>query len=46
LQDNPKIIQPISAYNEIMGALKENLGDLCVTRSQSWGITLNEKQTI
>jgi len=43
IQDNPEFIQPDFRRNEIMGFLKQPLGDLCISRPKSrlsWGIEL------
>lgn len=43
IQANPGFIQPESRKNEILGFLKQPLGDLCVSRPKarmSWGIDL------
>ena len=43
IQDNPDFIQPSHRANEILGFLKQPLGDLCISRPKarmSWGIDL------
>jgi methionyl-tRNA synthetase len=43
LEKNPNIIRPRKYYNEVLGYLKENVGDLCISRPKervSWGIEL------
>ncbi len=43
IQDNPEYIQPEHRKNEILGFLKQPLGDLCISRPKSrmdWGIEL------
>ncbi len=43
IQDNPNFIQPSHRANEILGFLKQPLGDLCISRPRarmSWGIDL------
>jgi len=43
INDNPNFIKPTSRKNEIIGFLKNNLNDLCISRPKSrlsWGIEL------
>ncbi|MEW5894308.1 MAG: methionine--tRNA ligase [Candidatus Omnitrophota bacterium] len=43
IEKNPGFIQPISRRNEIMGFLRQPLGDLCISRPKSrlsWGVEL------
>ena len=43
IEDNPKFIQPDSRRNEMLGYLKKEVGDLCISRPKSrlsWGIEL------
>ncbi|MFH1213882.1 MAG: methionine--tRNA ligase [Candidatus Neomarinimicrobiota bacterium] len=43
IRNNPEFIQPESRKNEVLGFLKNPLGDLCVSRPKSrlsWGIEL------
>lgn len=43
IEDNPQFIQPYSRRNEILGFLKQPLGDLSISRPKSrlsWGIQL------
>jgi methionyl-tRNA synthetase len=43
IEDNPGFIQPSHRRNEILGFLKQPLGDLCISRPKSrmsWGIDL------
>lgn len=43
IQDNPSFIQPDFRRNEVLGFLKQELGDLCISRPKSrlsWGIEL------
>jgi len=43
LEQNPEWIVPVFRRNELLGALKEPLGDLCISRPKSrlaWGIPL------
>ncbi len=43
IQQNPDFIQPVSRRNEILGFLRQPLGDLCISRPKarmSWGIEL------
>jgi methionyl-tRNA synthetase len=43
IEDNPAFIQPSHRANEILGFLKQPLGDLCISRPKarmSWGIDL------
>jgi methionyl-tRNA synthetase len=43
IDENPDWIVPIFRRNELLGALKEPLGDLCISRPKSrlaWGISL------
>jgi len=43
IQDHPKFIQPDFRRNEVLGFLKQPLGDLCISRPKSrlsWGIDL------
>ena len=43
IETHPKFIQPTSRRNEILGFLKQPLGDLCISRPKSrleWGIEL------
>lgn len=43
IQDNPDFIRPDHRANEILGFLKQPLGDLCISRPKarmSWGIDL------
>ncbi|MFP4472875.1 MAG: methionine--tRNA ligase [Candidatus Omnitrophota bacterium] len=43
IEQNPKFIQPESRRNEILGFLRQPLGDLCISRPKSrlnWGIEL------
>ena len=46
---NPKAVEPVSAYNEVMSFLKSGLVDISMSRSSvSWGIGLpwDEKQVV
>lgn len=43
IRQNPKFIQPESRRNEILGFLRQPLGDLCISRPKSrlnWGVEL------
>ena len=43
IEDNPTFIQPDSRRNEMLGYLKKEVGDLCISRPKSrlsWGIEL------
>ena len=43
INDNPKFIQPEHRKNEVLGFLKQPLGDLCISRPKTrlnWGIEL------
>jgi methionyl-tRNA synthetase len=43
IQDHPNFIRPESRKNEVLGFLKNPLGDLCISRPKSrlsWGIEL------
>ncbi len=43
INDNPEFIQPEHRKNEILGFLRQDLGDLCISRPKarmSWGIDL------
>ena len=43
IEDHPDFIQPERYRNEVLGMLKEDLGDLCISRPKSrltWGIEL------
>ncbi len=43
INDNPKFIQPEHRKNEVLGFLKQPLGDLCISRPKirlNWGIEL------
>ena len=43
IEDNPTFIQPDSRRNEMLGYLKKDVGDLCISRPKarlSWGIEL------
>lgn len=43
IQENPKFIQPEVRRNEVLGFLRQPLGDLCISRPKSrlsWGIEL------
>lgn len=43
IEDNPEYIQPDHRRNEILGFLKQPLGDLCISRPKSrmdWGIEI------
>lgn len=43
IEDNPKLIQPTSRKNEVLGFLKKELNDLCISRPKArmnWGIAL------
>jgi len=43
IQDNPEFIQPDFRRNEVLGFLRQPLGDLCISRPKSrlsWGIEL------
>jgi methionyl-tRNA synthetase len=43
IEDHPDFIQPASRKNEVLGALKKGVGDLCITRPTSrlpWGIPI------
>ena len=43
IQDHPDFIQPASRRNEVLGFLRQPLGDLCISRPVarlSWGIPL------
>lgn len=43
IEKNPKFIQPDSRRNEVLGFLRQPLGDLCISRPKSrmsWGIEL------
>ena len=43
IEDNPEFVVPTFRRNELLGALKEPLGDLCISRPKSrleWGIPL------
>ncbi len=43
IEDNPTFIQPASRRNEVLGFLKQPLGDLCISRPKerlSWGIPI------
>ncbi|MBF0522694.1 MAG: methionine--tRNA ligase [Candidatus Omnitrophica bacterium] len=43
INDNPSFIQPVHRRNEILGFLKQPLGDLCISRPKArmdWGIEL------
>ena len=43
INDNPDFIKPTSRKNEILGFLKNDLQDLCISRPKkrlSWGIAL------
>ncbi len=43
INDNPKFIQPDHRKNEVLGFLKQPLGDLCISRPKTrlnWGIEL------
>ena len=43
IEDNPDFIRPTSRKNEVLGALKKGVGDLCITRPASrlpWGIPI------
>lgn len=43
IHQNPKFIQPEHRKNEVLGFLKQSLGDLCISRPKSrlnWGIDL------
>ncbi|NCG21981.1 MAG: methionine--tRNA ligase, partial [Rhodobacterales bacterium] len=43
ISDNPGFIQPVSRQNEVLGFLRRDLNDLCISRPKSrmsWGIPL------
>ncbi len=43
LNDNPDFIKPVHRRNEVLGFLKQPLGDLCISRPKSrlsWGIEI------
>jgi methionyl-tRNA synthetase len=43
IEENPDFIQPEQYRNEVLGLLREDLGDLCISRPKSrltWGIEL------
>ena len=43
LENNPNFIRPTSRRNEVLGALKKGVGDLCITRPRHrlpWGIAI------
>ncbi len=43
INDNPEFIQPVHRRNEVLGFLRQPLGDLCISRPKSrmsWGIEL------
>ncbi len=43
IDDHPDFIRPVSRRNEVLGAMKKGVGDLCITRPKtrmSWGIEL------
>ncbi len=43
IEENPSFIQPESRKNEVLGFLRKELGDLCISRPKarmSWGIEL------
>ena len=43
IKDNPSFIQPEGKQNEVLGFLREPLGDLCISRPKSrlaWGVEL------
>ena len=43
LENNPNFIRPTSRRNEVLGALKKGVGDLCITRPRRrlpWGIAI------
>ena len=43
IEANPGFIQPVSRRNEVLGYLRKDLGDLCITRPKarmSWGIEI------
>jgi methionyl-tRNA synthetase len=43
IEDNPDFIRPASRKNEVLGALKKGVGDLCITRPATrlpWGIPI------
>lgn len=43
IEDRPDFIQPRSRRNEVLGALKKGVGDLCITRPKTrmgWGIEI------
>jgi len=43
IEDHPNFIRPASRKNEVLGALKKGVGDLCITRPATrlpWGIPI------
>jgi methionyl-tRNA synthetase len=43
IEDHPDFIQPVARKNEVLGALKKGVGDLCITRPKTrlpWGIPI------
>lgn len=39
-EQDPRVVYPLSARNEIMELIKSGLQDLCVTRTTDWGIKI------
>ena len=43
IEDNPNFIEPAARKNEVLGYLKKDIGDLCISRPKTrlpWGISL------